>query len=174
MREPEPRCCRVRWEGAGGRPFGAAVAPGAVVLAAGAGSRFSARPGGKLLADLAGRPVLEHVLAALREYGPEATVVVVGHGWERIERSIAWAGELRVRNPEPDRGISSSLQVGLRTLASLPGWLDGAFIVLGDQPLVRPAVLRALALAAATVPRQGAGPSIVLARLRAGPRNPGS
>ena len=40
----------------------------AVVLAAGAGSRFG---GGKLLASLEGRPVLQHVLDRLAEAGVE-------------------------------------------------------------------------------------------------------
>ena len=75
---------------------------GAVVLAAGAGSRFG---GGKLLAPLDGRPILAHVLDAVRTVGPAETVVVLGHGRRRrSRRRVAWAGERRVVNPEPEIG----------------------------------------------------------------------
>ena len=47
----------------------------AVVLAAGSGSRFG---GGKLLAPIAGKPVLQHVLDALEAAGSAEVVVVLG------------------------------------------------------------------------------------------------
>ena len=121
-----------------------------VVLAAGAGSRFSAQPGAKLLADLDGRPILEHVLAAVRNARPVATIVVLGHRAADVERSIRWRDELRVINRSPERGLASSLQVGVQALAALPGSLDGTFVVLGDQPRLRPGVMRRLADAATT------------------------
>ncbi len=119
---------------------------GAVVLAAGAGSRFG---GGKLLAPLDGRPILAHVLEAVRATGVvNDTVVVLGHGAEALERTIDWAGERRVLNPDPDAGLSSSLRVGFTALLDAArDSLDGVFVVLGDQPLVDRAVFRALAAA---------------------------
>ena len=120
----------------------------AVVLAAGAGTRFGAEPGSKLLAEVAGRPLLERVLEVVRQFAPVATVVVLGHGAARIEEAIDWAGELRIRNHDPDRGLASSLQIGIDALRALPESLDGAFIILGDQPALRVDVLRALADAA--------------------------
>ena len=80
-----------------------------LVLAAGAGSRFG---GGKLLATIGGRPVLQHVLDALAEAGVGESVVVLGRDAERIEAAIDWGGARRVVNPDPERGLSSSLQVG--------------------------------------------------------------
>ncbi|PZR99471.1 MAG: bifunctional UDP-N-acetylglucosamine diphosphorylase/glucosamine-1-phosphate N-acetyltransferase GlmU, partial [Candidatus Chloroheliales bacterium] len=51
----------------------------AVILAAGLGTRMkSRRP--KALHELAGRPLLGHVLAALAPLAVGRTVVVVGHG----------------------------------------------------------------------------------------------
>ena len=121
-----------------------------IVLAAGAGTRFSDVPGSKLVADLGGRPVLEHVLAAVRAFGPRLTIVVLGSGRDAVERSIEWAGETRVVNPDPQRGIGSSIRVGFDALAAdesraAEGVIDGTFIVLGDQPQLRPEVLEALA-----------------------------
>jgi molybdenum cofactor cytidylyltransferase len=140
---------------------------GAVVLAAGAGSRFG---GGKLLAPLDGRPILAHVLEAIRSAGLSDTVVVLGHGAEALESAIPWVAERRVVNPDPDAGLSSSLRVGFSALEGDD--LAGVFVVLGDQPLVDPAVFHALSRAhvragvAFVAPRYvgggGANPVLVL------------
>jgi molybdenum cofactor cytidylyltransferase len=129
----------------------------AVVLAAGAGSRYSEVPGGKLLADLGGRPVLAHVIDGVRAFSPSHTVVVLGHAHEEIERAIEWEGERLVVNPDPARGLSSSLRLGFATLASLDGSIEGVFIILGDQPLLRTEVMRALADVAWAEERGGSG-----------------
>jgi CTP:molybdopterin cytidylyltransferase MocA len=54
----------------------------AIVLAAGAGSRFG---GGKLTATFAGKPLLQHVLDRVAEAGVGETVVVLGSDAEAIE-----------------------------------------------------------------------------------------
>jgi CTP:molybdopterin cytidylyltransferase MocA len=112
-----------------------------VVLAAGRGSRFG---GNKLLADLDGRPLLQHVLdlAAEVELGP--VVVVLGGEAARIEQSIAWRGETRVRNPAPERGLSSSLQLGLDELERIKPDCRRAAVLLGDQPRLAAEQLRIL------------------------------
>jgi CTP:molybdopterin cytidylyltransferase MocA len=143
----------------------------ALVLAAGAGARFSTEPGAKLLAPLMGRPLLEHVLRAVRAFEPATTVVVLGSGASRIEGAIGWSGEVRVVNPAPHRGLASSLRLGIDTLVGLHQDLDGAFIVLADQPGLRTAVMRALADAAARA-RPADRPAVVPRYAEAGPRNP--
>jgi CTP:molybdopterin cytidylyltransferase MocA/SAM-dependent methyltransferase len=110
----------------------------AVVLAAGAGSRFG---GGKLLAALEGRPILQHVLDRLAGSGVDDVVVVLGSDAAEIERVIEWRGERRVRNPSPSRGLASSLQVGV---AAVGDAADAALIVLGDQPRLPARAIRAL------------------------------
>jgi molybdenum cofactor cytidylyltransferase len=116
----------------------------AIVLAAGASTRFGSP---KLLADLAGRPVLQHVLDAVAGAGLTEVVVVVGDGHEAVERSLDWRGERRVVNPRPQDGLSSSVQVGLRAIADDPG-VDAAIVLLGDQPAVRPDAIGAVIRAA--------------------------
>lgn len=109
-----------------------------LVLAAGAGSRFG---GGKLLAPLAGRPVLQHVLDALAAAGVGEVVVVLGGDAAAIEDAITWRSERRVTNPDPGRGLSSSIQVGFGEIG------EGAasvLVVLGDQPLVSVDVIKAV------------------------------
>jgi molybdenum cofactor cytidylyltransferase len=144
----------------------------AVVLAAGTASRFSERPGAKLLADLGGEPLLAHVLEAVHAARPAVTVVVLGTAADEVERRMHWRGELRVVNHTPERGLASSLQVGLRALSRLPVALDGAFIVLGDQPRLRPEVMRTLAGAVPEDTRAGRALLVPCYQDDSGPRNP--
>jgi CTP:molybdopterin cytidylyltransferase MocA len=145
---------------------------GAIVLAAGSGSRFSSRPGEKLLAPLEEDTVLGHVLRALRDFRPAVTVVVLGHGAERIVEVIDWEDEAIVRNDRPDRGVSTSLQLGIDAISSLDEKLGGVFVVLGDQPRLQASTLRELATAAER--SEGGAQPIVVPRYSddPGPRNP--
>jgi CTP:molybdopterin cytidylyltransferase MocA len=118
------------------RPDRARIA--AVVLAAGAGSRFGGR---KLLAPVEGRPILQHVLERLESAGVAEVVVVVGDEADELETGIDWGPARRVVNPAPDRGLSSSLKVGI---AALPDDAEAALITLGDQPLLPARAVRAL------------------------------
>jgi molybdenum cofactor cytidylyltransferase len=146
--------------------------PAAIVLAAGAGSRFSTQPGQKLLASVDGRPLLSIVLTTLREFRPAATIVVLGHAADAIEATIAWVDEVRVRNPYPSRGMASSLLVGFEVLAELSPDIEAAFVVLGDQPGLRASTLETLEATAASSHRRER--LIVVPRYAddPGPRNP--
>jgi molybdenum cofactor cytidylyltransferase len=125
----------------------AALRAAGVVLAAGRATRFGDV---KVLAPLAGRPLLQHVLDAAAAAGLDETVVVLGDDADQVEREIAWRSERRIRNPAPARGLSSSVRIGLEALT--PD-VDAALILLGDQPLVRPGVIRQIALAALATDR---------------------
>jgi molybdenum cofactor cytidylyltransferase len=130
---------------------------GAIVLAAGAGSRFG---GGKLEARLDGRPILQHVLDAVAEAGIADPVVVTSGP---LAAEIEWGAARPVTNPDPDRGLSSSLQVGWAAAMEGPEQPDAVLVALGDQPLVGSAVLTALA----GVPLDASRPVVA-------PRYPGS
>lgn len=121
----------------------------AIVLAAGASTRFGSP---KLLAALDGRPLLQHVLDALAAAGVDEVIVVLGDGAVDVEAAIAWRAERRVVNPRPVDGLSSSLRVGL-DVASEDSRIDSVIVVLGDQPTVRPSVIRAIVEAAEVSPR---------------------
>jgi molybdenum cofactor cytidylyltransferase len=141
----------------------------AVVLAAGSASRFGAP---KALADLNGRPLLQHVLDAAATLDLARVVVVLGEDADRIEAGLTWRSETRVRNPAPQDGLSSSLRIGM---AELGTDVDAALILLGDQPLVRRDVIESLLAAAepdtrpVAAPRYsgGGGPNPVLIHRRA-------
>jgi molybdenum cofactor cytidylyltransferase len=106
------------------------VTVAAVVLAAGAGSRFDG-PYHKLLAPLRGRPVVawavEHAVAA----GLDETVVVTGAVAVEVP-----AGVIVLHNPRWPEGQMTSLQCAL---AHARGRAHEAVVVgLGDQPFVDP------------------------------------
>lgn len=133
----------------------------AVVLAAGAGSRFG---GGKLLAQLGGRSLLEHVLGTIRTAGLAETVAVVGPGSSGLEAIALANGARTVLNPAPHDGLSSSVRIGLAALTGAgEHHVDAALIVLGDQPRTSLATIRAL-LSVEVPP----GRSIVVPRYRGG------
>jgi molybdenum cofactor cytidylyltransferase len=143
----------------------------AIVLAAGASSRFGST---KALAPFRGRELLQHVLDAASRFEFAEVVVVLGHDADEIERRLEWRSEKRVLNPDPDAGLSSSLLVGL---AGVSPASDAALIMLGDQPLVRAHVIERLLAAFESdgapilVPRyhDGGGPNPLLIHRRAWP-----
>jgi molybdenum cofactor cytidylyltransferase len=144
----------------------------AVVMAAGSGSRFSSRPGEKLLAPFRGVPMLAEVLGTLRAFAPIATVVVLGHGADDVQAAIEWETEIRVRNADPDRGLSSSLRVGFEALEATSTQAVGAFVVLGDQPRLAVPTLRALARAAQREDKSERPLIVPRYATHPGPRNP--
>jgi molybdenum cofactor cytidylyltransferase len=79
----------------------------------------------------------------------------------RADEPAALDRVLMVVNPEPERGLATSLAIGLGPATAAPA-PAGVLVVLGDQPRVRAEVLRALcaavapATAVAVVPRYDA------------------
>jgi molybdenum cofactor cytidylyltransferase len=111
-----------------------------LILAAGRGSRFG---GGKMLALISGRPMLQHVLDAAAAAELDPVVAVLGADASLIERTVIWRNEMRLVNPNPDRGLSSSLSIGLREL-----WdHERVLVMLGDQPFVSVRNVRTIAAA---------------------------
>jgi len=118
-----------------------------LVLAAGAATRFGST---KSLAVLDCRPMLEHVLGVARAAGLAPIVVVLGAAADEIEAGIGWRTEQRVVNPEPERGLASSLRIGLAVVEDTAPGEDATMILLGDQPRTERAVIDRLIAAPAT------------------------
>lgn len=134
----------------------------ALLLAAGAGRRFGGR---KLLADLNGLPILQRVLDLAAGVELEPVVVVLGADADRIITRLSWRSEIRVVNPFPDDGISSSVRMGVASL--LLSDAQRAVILLGDQPLLSAAQLDVILAA----PLDDTRP-IVVPRYNGKPGNP--
>ena len=122
----------------------------AVVPAAGRAARFG---GGKLVVDLGGRTLLDRTLDCLLDAGAEEVIVVAAHPSELS--AVLGLSDNRVRvvtNPDPDRGMFSSIQVGLASIADGPQPL--MLVLPGDMPFVRVETVRAVAEAG----RRSTGP----------------
>ena len=113
------------------RPDTARLKFGAVLLAAGAGSRLGGRP--KSLLELDGTPLIRKLIFALTDNGVEAIVVVLGHYADAIEKAVQDLPVQRVRNPSPDDGQATSLRLGLQALSTE---VDAVIVALADQPLI--------------------------------------
>lgn len=113
----------------------------ALVLAAGAASRFGSP---KALAMLDGRPLLQRVLDTAAGLGLGSVVLVLGHAAAEIARAVDPRGADVVLNPDPGAGIASSLRVGLAWATDHHPDAEAVLVLLGDQPLTRADVVRAL------------------------------
>lgn len=123
----------------GGGGLYARVVVGAVLLAAGSGSRLGGRP--KSLLELGGVPLIRRQLIALSGAGVDEVVVVLGHHAEAIEAAVHEFPVTLARNLSPDDGQASSVRIGL---AALGGRLDAVIVALADQPLVNAQDITAL------------------------------
>jgi len=110
----------------------AAVLSAGLVLAAGAGRRFG---GTKQLAELGGRPLIEHALSALGAL--ERVVVVLGARADEVRAGADLGGAELVVCTRWAEGMSASLRCGLDALAGA----EEVVIALADQPFVTPAVV---------------------------------
>jgi bifunctional UDP-N-acetylglucosamine pyrophosphorylase/glucosamine-1-phosphate N-acetyltransferase len=105
----------------------------AIVLAAGEGSRMkSARP--KILHEIAGRPMIGHVLAALEPLAPAATVVVLGHGMDEAAKAVAPA---KTVIQHPPRGTGDAVRAAQPALEPDLAGLGDVLVLYGDTPLLQ-------------------------------------
>lgn len=104
---------------------------GAVLLAAGEGSRLGKLP--KCLLSLQGVPLIKRHLIALSSAGVDEVVVVTGHYHADVEPAVEAFPVTVVRNPSPEDGQQSSVRLGLEALGDK---LDLVLISLADQPLL--------------------------------------
>jgi molybdenum cofactor cytidylyltransferase len=112
----------------------------AIVTAAGSAVRFGGR---KLLVPIDGEPLLDHTIRALLEGGVAEVIVVVGReARAELERDVNAMLDARVRpveNPDPSRGMFSSIQEGA---AQAQG--DLILVMPGDMPYVSADTVRAV------------------------------
>ncbi|MDQ6859032.1 MAG: nucleotidyltransferase family protein [Chloroflexota bacterium] len=111
----------------------------AVVPAAGSAERFG---GKKLLAPVDGEPLLDRTIAALLDGGVDQIVVVVAPDAEDLKHDVNAFNDPRVWtvvNPDPSRGMFSSIQAGM---AEAEG--DALLVQPADMPFVQNSTVSAL------------------------------
>jgi len=137
----------------------------AIILAAGEGTRLnSARP--KVLHEIAGAPMIRHVIDALRPLDPVATIVVVGRGMDRVAKAAAPA---RCVTQSPPRGTGDALRAARPALADLlaRGGITDILVLYGDTPLLRSETIAAL------VDSRRRAPEVAVAVAAMRPADPG-
>jgi bifunctional UDP-N-acetylglucosamine pyrophosphorylase/glucosamine-1-phosphate N-acetyltransferase len=119
----------------------------AIVLAAGKGTRMkSALP--KVMHEVAGRPMVLHVLDAVKALGAARAVVVVGPDMPEVGEAVK-PFETAVQARQ--LGTADAVKAARKALGDFRGTI---FILYGDTPLITPATLaRMLAAREATKPR---------------------
>jgi CTP:molybdopterin cytidylyltransferase MocA len=131
-----------------------------LVLAAGAGTRFGGR---KQLAELDGRPLLEHALAAMESAPVAHRLVVLGANAEEVVRSVPLHGAEAVVCQDWAEGQAASLRAGIDALGPE---IDAIVVTLGDQPRI---AARAIA---AVISGRGGGAQAVRATYGGEPGHP--
>lgn len=107
-----------------------------VVLAAGGASRFGAA---KQLAELDGRPLLEHAIRSIESVPAiERVVVVLGARADEVRAGVDFGATEVVVCDDWATGQSASLKTGI---AAIAGAADAVVITLGDMPRVTPQVI---------------------------------
>jgi bifunctional UDP-N-acetylglucosamine pyrophosphorylase/glucosamine-1-phosphate N-acetyltransferase len=102
-----------------------------VILAAGQGTRMiSSRP--KVIHELAGKPILQHVVASSRALQPEQIIVVIGHGADQVREAMAEEQVIFVEQVQ-QLGTGHALQQCLDVIDDE----NDVLVVVGDVPLIR-------------------------------------
>ena len=108
---------------------------GGLVLAAGAGTRFGSS---KQLAQLDGRPLVEHSIEAMTASPVERVVVVLGAAAEQVLGGVDAHGAALIVCSRWAEGQSASLACGLAELSDC----EAVVVTLGDQPRMSPEAIR--------------------------------
>ena len=110
----------------------------ALILAAGQSSRMGQH---KMLLPLLGKPLLIHAVDHALAAGFDEIIVVVGHHADHLRAALEGYRVRIVENPDYQQGQSTSVRAGI---AALDPSTEAVIILLGDQPLVTPAILTRL------------------------------
>lgn len=109
-----------------------------VVLAAGKGTRMKSDTH-KVLHPIAGRPMLDHLMASAADLSPARQVVVAGHGRDQLEKALAGRADIALQ--EPQLGTGHAVQMAEQALTGFEG---DVLILYGDVPFVRADTMRAM------------------------------
>ena len=121
----------------------APIALAIVTLAAGKGTRMKSDQH-KVLHPIAGRAMIEHLLASAAELAPARSVVVAGYGREQLEQALAGRATIAVQDPQHGTGHAvQQAEAALGDFAN-PDLAGDVLILYGDVPFVRAETMRAM------------------------------
>ena len=109
-----------------------------ILLAAGTSQRFGATD--KLLADLGGRPLIEHAIRALSDVEFGERIAVVNDTAGATAAVLRAAGYRLAVNHAPRSGLGKSLALGVSSIHAATACL----ICLGDMPCIEQSHIRAI------------------------------
>jgi molybdenum cofactor cytidylyltransferase len=109
-----------------------------VVLAAGQSTRMGRN---KMLLEIGGRTLVRRAVTTALAAGLDPVLVVVGHESDKVRGELSGLPCTSVLNGEYASGMNTSLRAGI---VALPDDVAAAVVLLGDMPLVDPAMVRAL------------------------------
>jgi bifunctional UDP-N-acetylglucosamine pyrophosphorylase/glucosamine-1-phosphate N-acetyltransferase len=95
----------------------------------------------KVLHQIAGRPLIEHVLRTADSVTPDTVTVIVGHGAAVLRERLAGRSNLQFAVQEPQLGTAHALQQAEPLLAGRTGTL---VLLSGDVPLLTSRTLQQL------------------------------
>ena len=119
---------------------------GAVILAAGGSTRFG-RP--KQLLPFRGENLVRRAVRAAAELC-QRVIVVAGDTHSLIEAELRASAAVVIENPDWQRGLGTSIRVGLEHLITSAPELDAVVLMACDQPFVDSGVIAALVAKQAT------------------------
>lgn len=104
-----------------------------IVLAAGEGTRMKSKTP-KVLHELCGRALVDHMLTAARGLAPERLIVVIGHARERVQAHLAdTASDVQAVVQEAQNGTGHAVRTVLETVGAIVGTV---LVTYGDTPLL--------------------------------------
>jgi bifunctional UDP-N-acetylglucosamine pyrophosphorylase/glucosamine-1-phosphate N-acetyltransferase len=109
-----------------------------VVLAAGKGTRMKSDRH-KVLHPIAGRAMIDHLLASAAELAPARQVVVAGHGRDQLEAALAGRAEIAVQDPQ--EGTAHAV---LQARGALSDFTGDVLVLYADVPFVSADTMRAM------------------------------
>ncbi len=108
--------------------------PVAILLAAGHGKRMRSGKA-KVLHEVCGRPMISYVVEAVRGAGARTIVVVVGAGADQVRTALANEPDVLFAVQEQQLGTGDAVRACKPVLGDYSG---PAFVLVGDEPLIRP------------------------------------
>jgi bifunctional UDP-N-acetylglucosamine pyrophosphorylase / glucosamine-1-phosphate N-acetyltransferase len=110
-----------------------------VIMAAGKGTRLRSKRA-KVLHEIAGKPLLAHVIAAARQVLLSPDIfVIIGHQAEQVRAALASTG-VRFILQEEQRGTGHAIMCAREQVKGY----DHVVVLSGDVPLIRPETIRRL------------------------------